>query len=124
MTLFRCRASCDLSDLTFFNITSFDEIMSMLYSINRTSSCYSYIGNLLMKMNDQNVEDVSKVNQNLASSYDSSIPISTQIKNQFDSINPVFYKIIMRMFNSTYEFGIGDLVYVKRYLRNTTVFNF
>ncbi len=95
--------------------------MSTSSWLNRTNKCYSFLGNLLLQMNDQNVDDISKVNQNLPGSYDSSIPILTQIKNQFDSINPVFYRIIMRDFNSSYEFGVGDLAYVKRYLKNTTV---
>ena len=82
-------------------------------------------------MTDQGVDDVSKVNPSIPSSLDTKTPVLFQFKNKFDSINPVLYKLLMRISanNNSYiynqfnirEFVLYDLVIASSYLNNATV---
>ncbi len=97
-------------------------MMSLATATDKRSRCYSYIGLLLMQMNEQGVNDVSNINQTLGTSFNSSIPIVSQIKSELDSIDPVIYRVYIRSFSNSYELGIAELVYVKNYVKNRTVF--
>jgi hypothetical protein len=91
---------------------------------NKTSNCYYSVGNLLIQMIDQGVFDISKVNHNLPSSFDSSKPIINQIKDVLDAVNPVIYNFFLIKYNGngysnySYDFKFHDLIKLKNNLKN------
>ena len=54
MNLFRCKSTCDITELTAFKLTSLYDLNYLRqYYVSPTSSCGNFLCNLTMQMNDQ-----------------------------------------------------------------------
>ena len=121
MYLFQCKSTCNKTDLTTFNITTYDDLKSLKYYTNSTTSCNFYICNSILQMNEQGVDDISKVNASRPTSFDPSISALTQIQQLFQIVDPVFFQIFLKSVNKTSGFTINDYVEAKMMIKNTTV---
>jgi hypothetical protein len=89
-----------------------------------------------MQMIDQDVDDITNVNSSIPSSLNDKEPVIFQLKYKFDSINPVFYKLLVRniSYNNSYGFDLGifsrrefrmyEFFTARIYLKNITVLSF
>ncbi len=136
MYYFPCRTYCNLTDLIYFNFTSYNDLDSLNYHTNKNSSCNLFVFNLFMQMIDQDVDDITNVNSSIPSSLNDKEPVIFQLKYKFDSINPVFYKLLVRniSYNNSYGFDLGifsrrefrmyEFFTARIYLKNITVLSF
>ena len=100
MSLFQCKSSCNLTDLTTFKITTvYDLNYLRQYYVNPTSNCSVYLCNLTMQMNDQGIYDLSYPNYQTYVSY--YIPYMTI---QLERI----YRIFVNSINKTDDYSYID----------------